>query len=135
MNNRFQLLGSVLMLLGVASGAFGAQWLKQIFSAESLVSFETAVRYLLIHGLAILILSSLKLKNSVPVQTILNVMFWGICLFSGSIFVIVLEKNADLGIPLNIVGPITPAGGSLLIFAWSWLIYTLWKYRESNDNQ
>ena len=49
-------LGSCLMALAVAIGAFGAHGLKSKVSNEDLIIFETGVRYQIYHSLALIIL-------------------------------------------------------------------------------
>jgi len=44
-------------------------------------------------------------------------LFWGIILFSGSIYILTLKNILDLDF-LKYIGPITPIGGILLISGW-----------------
>lgn len=75
------------MILGIAAGALGAHALKEVLSAKSLASFETGVRYMIYHGLALLILgvAAEKFTNLKWVGRFLIV---GVVLFSGSIFLL-----------------------------------------------
>ena len=50
----FFVLGSLFALVGVAAGAFGAHALRGVVAADLLAVFETAVRYQLVHALALL---------------------------------------------------------------------------------
>ena len=47
--------------------------------------------------------------------------FIGIILFSGSLYLLSTQSLFNISIPL--LGPITPLGGSLLIFGW---VFTAW---------
>jgi uncharacterized membrane protein YgdD (TMEM256/DUF423 family) len=56
MNKFFLLSGSVLGLLGVAIGAFGAHALKGMLEAAGRAdTFETGVRYLFYHAIALVL--------------------------------------------------------------------------------
>ncbi len=48
------LLGASFAMLSVVIGAFGAHYLKTIFSPEILNSFESGVRYQFYHAVALL---------------------------------------------------------------------------------
>ena len=49
---------AILGLLTVIVGAFGAHMLKEKLDPESLQSFETGVRYMMYHVLAVLLINS-----------------------------------------------------------------------------
>jgi uncharacterized membrane protein YgdD (TMEM256/DUF423 family) len=110
---------SVVLCIGVILGALGAHALEKILDEKSLRSFETAVRYQLIHGLAILILGfSEPFRNGNFPKFISNLFFTGIAMFSGSIYLLLFLKNKMIAYP-SIMGLITPLGGVLFILAWS----------------
>jgi len=46
--------GTILGGLAVIGGAFGAHWLKHFLSFEELNSFQTGIRYQMIHALLLL---------------------------------------------------------------------------------
>lgn len=55
------ILGTILGLLSVILGAFGAHGLKGLVSPESIVSYETGgVKYQMYHALLLLIVASQK---------------------------------------------------------------------------
>lgn len=99
-------------LTGVILGALASHALKSRLPAERLASFDTATKYQLFHALLLLGLG--LLAQHAPGRW-LNLATWsaigGIVLFSGSIYILVLGGPRWLG-------PITPLGGLLLIFAW-----------------
>jgi uncharacterized membrane protein YgdD (TMEM256/DUF423 family) len=105
------LLGAVLGALGVLAGAFGAHGLKGRLEPDALASFETGVRYQLVHALALLAVGALARGDggSFRVPTVLFLL--GTLLFSGSIYALVLGGPRWLG-------PVTPLGGALLIAGW-----------------
>ena len=101
------------MLLGVAAGAFGAHGLASRLDAPSLQTFETAVRYHLIHGLGLLAVGALGGGSTGWLAGAL--MTAGIVLFSGSLYWLALGGPSWLG-------PVTPLGGLCLIAAWACLL-------------
>ena len=102
-------LGALLAALGVILGAFGAHALKGRLDANDLAIFETAVRYHLIHAVAIVAIGE---KFRLPAWALVV----GITIFSGSLYLLVLTGQRWLG-------AITPIGGLSFIFGW---IYLAW---------
>ncbi|KAB1157418.1 DUF423 domain-containing protein [Tenacibaculum aiptasiae] len=104
---------SILGVLAVILGAFGAHALKAKLSPEAMQSFETAVRYQFIHVLVLLFVNSYKEFNLKQKSAISRFLIGGILMFSGSIYAIHL-----LNVPAQTIWFITPLGGVLLIVAW-----------------
>lgn len=108
-------VGAAAMLLGVVAGAFGAHGLASQLDARSLQTFETAVRYHLIHGLGLLALGLLVRGGiGAPAAMAGFLMTAGIVLFSGSLYWLALGGPSWLG-------PVTPLGGLCLIAGWGGL--------------
>ncbi|WP_100374242.1 DUF423 domain-containing protein [Bacillus sp. FJAT-45037] len=109
----FILLGSIVMGLSVAIGAFGAHGLEPRLSERMMKNFQTGVQYHMIHGIGLLFVGviALKLTNS----SLLNGAGWsfliGIILFSGSLYAMALTGVTKLG-------AITPLGGLAFIIGW-----------------
>ena len=61
--DKFNIIGGIFALLAVVFGAFAAHSLKSQISEDSIKSFETGVRYMMYHGLAIIILSTLNIEG------------------------------------------------------------------------
>jgi uncharacterized membrane protein YgdD (TMEM256/DUF423 family) len=109
--------------LAVALGALGAHYLKNkmqagLISAEAFAGFETAVKYHLFHTLAMLmVLIMLKDNSSKLLSRAYLFFFWGTILFSGSLYLLCTRQlfNAEW---LNVLGPVTPIGGVLMILGW-----------------
>ena len=82
---------------------------------SKLQSFKVGTKYHLFHSLAVLILglNYYKLKLS---STIIVLFISGIICFSFSIYFLSIKDL--IGVNLSILGPITPIGGLLFIFAW-----------------
>ena len=104
--------------LAVILGAFGAHGLKGKLSAESLVSFETGVRYQFLHALAIFAAVWLADRSGLTLPLVAGALFVvGMVLFSGSIYL--LATRTLLGIESwRWLGPITPLGGLCFIAGW-----------------
>ena len=102
-----------LGLSAVILGAFGAHALKEILTAEQLLSFETAVRYQMYHAIVLLFVNifegfSAKQKNVISIM-----FFMGVLFFSGSIYLIQLTS-----ITAKSIWFVTPLGGFFFIIGW-----------------
>lgn len=104
-------------LFAVAFGAFGAHALKARITEPYLSAWQTGVQYQFYHALALLAVGILLTKTLGHALLISSGVLFavGIILFSGSLY------GLTLGGP-KWLGPITPAGGILLIFGWIVLI-------------
>jgi len=120
MNKQTTSTAAIFGLIAVISGAFGAHALKGILSITELDSWKTAVSYQFYHALAMLFIAS----NSRISGKYQKIIYWcfsiGILLFSGSIYLLCLDKM--LGYDFSFLGPITPIGGLALIAGWFFLI-------------
>ncbi|MGB8337774.1 MAG: DUF423 domain-containing protein [Burkholderiales bacterium] len=119
----FLLLGSVSALLAVVIGAFGAHALKNELSADMLAIFQTGVQYHFYHALGLLAVG--LVATQIPESTSLKysgwLMFVGIVIFSGSLYLLSITETRWLG-------AITPIGGVAFIAAW--LLLTIAIYRN-----
>lgn len=117
-----QVTGALLGFLGVLFGAFGAHYLKRKLSEDQARSFETGVRYQLLHAILLLVLS-FNLSFSGPLDGyIVGAFLWGTLLFSFSIYGLVLSEV--YGRKWRFLGPVTPLGGLLLLAGWALLGYS-----------
>lgn len=117
------LIVGILGATAVALGALGAHALKEVLIPTQLESFKTGVLYHILHTLFLGFVFSLNLyKSSKRFKLIFNLVFWGIILFSGSIYLLNLRHiiNAEF---LKLLGPITPIGGVLFIVGWILLAF------------
>lgn len=106
------------MFLGVALGAFGAHALSSYFSdhPELQSNYDTAVRYLMIHGLAILFISWAAVRWPGALANVAGYLFVaGILIFSGSLIVLSLTG-------IRWLGAITPIGGVAFLAGWICLL-------------
>ncbi len=109
----FLLLGSINMAVAIAIGAFGAHGLAGKVTDKMLANWQTGAHYHLIHALGLLIigLTIAKFGNQSLLTTAGWLLFVGIVLFSGSLYVMVLTN-------MKILGAITPIGGVAFIIGW-----------------
>jgi len=104
-------------MLAIILGAFGAHSLKELLTSEELSSFNTAVQYQMYHVLVLLFVNgyaafSIKQKN-----TISWLFFFGILLFSGSIYAIQLTA-----VTAKSIWFVTPLGGLFFILGWGFML-------------
>jgi len=121
MNQKLTLVsGSILGLLGVALGAFGAHALKNILIQNGrLETYELAVRYQFYHALALLLIGLLMEKfGGTSIKWSPLSMVGGVVIFSGSLYLFALTNITSFAM-------ITPLGGLLMLFGWGWLTYSI----------
>ncbi len=115
------MIASVLLILAVGIGAFGAHGLKSQISAEMMQIYKTGVEYHFYHALGLLLIGVLSV--SMP-SNLLNwsaiFLFAGIVLFSGSLYVLALTG-------IKWLGAITPLGGVSFIAGWILLFVAVLK--------
>ena len=113
MNRNFLMAGALLAAVAVICGAFGAHFLKTKLTAESLQTFETAVRYQFYHAFALLAAGILYASFPGKLLKWAGYLFIsGIILFSGSLYVL-CGLSA-----MKWIGAITPIGGLCFIAGW-----------------
>lgn len=103
----------LLGLIAVVLGAFGAHSLKEILTPDQLLSFETAVRYQMLHVIVLLFVNTFNGFSDQQKNRISYIFFIGILFFSGSIYLIQLST-----IPAKSIWFITPLGGLFFIIGW-----------------
>ena len=130
MENKYFKVGVIFALTSVILGAFGAHLLKDLLSADELSSFKTGVRYQMFHALGIIILSLNQDKFTEELNRVLQIMSFGVVLFSFSIYLLSLQNI--LNISLSFLGVITPIGGLFLITSWMLLFFIVKKNGSSH---
>lgn len=107
------IFAALTLLVGVAAGAFGAHGLKRVLAPELISVWQTAVLYQLIHGLGLFLIALLNTRLGSPLLSMAGVvMFIGVLIFSGSLYVLAISGTKWLG-------AITPVGGLAFIAAWA----------------
>lgn len=110
-------IGSIVMLLAVALGAFGAHGLKDKLTPYYLDVYKTGVLYHMIHGLALFVVAWLSTVTSDGKVLAAGICFLvGLLLFSGSLYLLAVTQ-------VKWLGAITPLGG--LSFLAGWLLLLL----------
>ena len=112
MRSSFIVIACLLGLLAVALGAFGAHALSSSIPESRQATWATAVDYHMFHVLAMLALAAVFRGAQSPWLVRAQTSFvMGICLFSGSLYALVL-----LDIPA--LGAVTPFGGLCFMLGW-----------------
>jgi len=105
-------IAAALCFLAVALGAFGAHALRSTIENHGMLdAWNKAVLYHFIHAIALFVLALFGATN----RGAWWMLFAGIFLFSGSLYVMALTN-------LRWLGPITPLGGLCFLAGWAWLI-------------
>ena len=117
-----KLFGAIFALLSVIIGAFNSHAFKKILPYTAIESIDVGLRYMMYHGLALLILS-IEEKKWIAIFFIVGTIF-----FSFSIFLLSIQSIVN--IELSWLGPITPIGGCFLIFGWILLVYKFVKQKK-----
>lgn len=122
MERTFVLMGSALMFLGVALGAFGAHGLSAYLTQHDLADiFETAVRYHVYHALGLFAAAWAAGKWPGAFTTWAGyLLFAGVIIFSGSLYLLVMTRARWLG-------AVTPLGGVAFIVGWALLFLAAWR--------
>lgn len=114
----FLFLAALSGFMGVAMGAFGAHGLKEVLTPEMLAVFKTAVDYQMWHalGLALIAIFRQQVSETDVLKWAGWLMFSGIVLFSGSLYLLSTLNMKWLGM-------ITPIGGVCFLLAWALLAF------------
>ncbi|WP_277633207.1 DUF423 domain-containing protein [Avrilella dinanensis] len=121
---------TILGLLSIILGAFGAHALKEVLTAEQLVSFETGVRYQMYHALFLLFVGTTSFLSAKQKKNVFWLTLIGVLFFSGSIYLLATQSLS--GISFKFLGPITPIGGLFLIIAWIVLFLSIIRQKTVN---
>ncbi len=113
---------SLLGMLVVILGAFGAHGLSGKISPDSLAAYKTGVMYHFIHTIVALVVWLLySSKPSKWLALSMTSFLVGVFLFSGSIYLLSTNEVTHIGIK-SILGPLTPIGGIFFILGWLFLM-------------
>jgi uncharacterized membrane protein YgdD (TMEM256/DUF423 family) len=123
LSRRWIAIGAVLGALGVALGAFGAHGLSDFLAARGhtgddlqhrLAIFDTAVRYQMLHALALCFLGlALQHDNKICWRLAGWAFLIGVLLFCGLLKVLTFADPS-----WKALGAIVPLGGASLIAGW-----------------
>jgi len=117
MAKRFIVIGSILGLLSIAFGAFGAHALESRLSESAMETYHTGVEYQMYHAIALVLAGILATHASIDERRIrLSGIFFiiGVVLFSGSLYAVSLLGISTFGI-------VAPFGGFSMMLGWLFL--------------
>ena len=105
-------IAAALCFVAVALGAFGAHSLKSMLETHGMLDvWNKAVLYHFIHAIALFVLALYGPAN----RGTWWLLFAGIFLFSGSLYLMALTD-------IRWLGAITPLGGLCFLAGWAWLV-------------
>ncbi|REG82694.1 DUF423 domain-containing protein [Marinomonas pollencensis] len=109
-------------MISVAAGAFGAHALTKILDQNALSWWHTGSQYLMYHALAGLLAAALSsyITSSKKIIVLFSV---GNIFFAGSLYIMALTG-------VRWLGAITPIGGVCYLFAWLFLVKSLWQWQS-----
>ena len=122
-NRGLRLAAAIAGATAIFLGAFGAHWLPNLLEpmsldpptlADRVEIYDVAARYHLTH--AVVLLAMMALPPSRRRTIACGLMIAGICLFSGSLYLLVLTNTP-------VLGAITPVGGLAWILGWITLAF------------
>jgi uncharacterized membrane protein YgdD (TMEM256/DUF423 family) len=116
--------GSIVAMVAVMAGAFGAHALRDRVGPDLLAIFETGARYQMYHGLALIALglaTAVNLLGPRAARSVMLLFLVGTVIFSGSLYILVLTE-------VRRWGAVTPIGGVLQIVGWLTLAVGAWRW-------
>jgi uncharacterized membrane protein YgdD (TMEM256/DUF423 family) len=121
-NHTLLRLAALSAFAAVALGAMGAHgYAHDVLAASGrLEAWETGVRYHLPHSMFLYLLALFLGTASKSAVRGWHMLFGGMLLFSGSLYLLAYFKWTWLG-------PVTPVGGLLLMVGWLLLAIARWK--------
>lgn len=134
--NDWIICGAVVAGLAVAAGAFGAHGLKTYLVRENMSDqeesdvehrleiHETAARYQMYHGLALILVGLVATRTAGPAVMVAGWSFLlGVVIFCGCLYGLVLAGP-------RILGAVVPIGGVGFIIGWVALAVAAWQTRR-----
>lgn len=111
------MLGAIVALLSVALGAFGAHALAARLDARALHSWDTAARYQMFHGLALVATGWVSERWPGRAARVAGVAFsLGLFFFCGSLYALALGSPRAFG-------AVAPIGGLSFMTGWAALAW------------
>ena len=125
MDKKIFVTASLLGMIAIILGAFGAHKLKEVLTLEQLNTFETGVKYQMYHAFFLLFVGLNTALTDKAKRIIYFLTLFGVVFFSGSIYL--LATNSLTVFDFRTIAFVTPIGGLLLIMAWSVLLVSYLK--------
>jgi uncharacterized membrane protein YgdD (TMEM256/DUF423 family) len=107
-------IAALYVFLSIALGAFGAHALEEKVTPHYLEVWKTATLYLMVHGIAVILLLTLALNSTTAALWLHRaavVLLIGSGIFSSSLYMLVLSG-------IKVLGAVTPIGGVLMLIGW-----------------
>ncbi len=117
--------GALVCALYVAFGAFGAHGLKGQISTADLETFQTALRYMSFHGIALVLVNFIALRLNKKVLAVNYSFLFGLLFFCLSLMI--HATKSLLGFDLNVFAMLAPLGGLCFILGWILLTISILK--------
>jgi uncharacterized membrane protein YgdD (TMEM256/DUF423 family) len=115
-SNHFLIIATLLGMLAVILGAFGAHGLEKSLDPHMLKRFHTGVEYQFYHGVTLLVVGLLWERQQNHWLAAAGYAFSsGVLLFSGSLYVYAITD-------ITAIAMITPFGGTAFIIGWLCLL-------------
>ena len=127
MNRTILLTGTIMGMVAIVLGAFGAHGLEKLVDKDAVDTFETGVRYQMYHALFLLFLALYNWIAEKTKKTVFVSVLLGVILFSCSIYLLAL--NGVTTFDFKVIGFLTPIGGVFMILGWMLLGYRIIKSR------
>ncbi len=113
----FLFIGALSGLVAVAAGAFGAHGAQAFLSSQALAIYDTAVRYQMLHAVALCIVAFVCTRTDARAARVAGVLFAiGTLLFCGALY---LHSLAGL----RQAARLAPFGGTSFIVGWACLAW------------
>ncbi len=128
MNKKLLLVSIIFIFSAIIFGAFGAHALKKHLTEMKISSFEVGVHYQLYQGLGLMIIALNQDKFKFNLNWFYQFSLYGTVLFSLSIYILAFSDKIHL--PTQIIGPITPIGGTMIIISWIILAINIIKQKK-----
>ncbi|MBW8242242.1 DUF423 domain-containing protein [Muricauda oceani] len=125
MNRTILLTGTIMGMVAIILGAFGAHGLEKLVDADAVQTFETGVRYQMYHALFLLFLGLYAGIAEKTKKTVFVLVLLGVILFSFSIYLLAL--NSLTSFDFSVIGFLTPIGGVFMIMGWVLLAFRILK--------
>lgn len=114
-------VAGLLLAIATACGAFGAHALRSHLAPERLQLWETAVRYQFLQSLGLLAVGlAMRTTDGSLLHLAAALLFIGVVLFSGSLYLLALGGPRPLGV-------LTPLGGLAWIGGWLVFAWAVWR--------
>lgn len=120
------MVAAIICALYVTLGAFGAHGLEHILTEAQKATYETGLRYLIIHALGLFIVQIVYQITSIYSSYPSWFFYGGMVLFSASLMIYALKDL--LGIEINVFAMLAPIGG--LSYIAGWLVFAFSLYRK-----